>query len=238
MIKTPATISHIEYSPSREVTFVRFKPLERFDFQEGQFVMIESTFDHLELGRPLKKPYSIATTHQEFLDEWTVWVIVKKTMEGYMSDFLTQGITVGTELVITWPVGHMTDDKQHQKYLLVSTGSGISPMVALYSELVKDPDNKIANIFGERFHKHMLPSVEQLFLSNTENSHHTLFLSKEDHESYRRWHVQEWLDEALAFLGNKSITVFLCGSPVMVDDVRQLLIEKWFDKEQIKFEKY
>lgn len=238
MIKTHATISHIEYSPSGEVAFVRFKPHEKFTFQEWQFVMIESTFDHPELGKPLKKPYSIATTNQELQTEGTLWVIVKKTLDGYMSDFLTKWITVGTELVITWPVGHMTDDKKYQKYLLVSTGSGISPMVALYSQLITDPDNMVANIFGERFHKHILPSVEQLFTSDKETIKHTLFLSQEDHDGYRRWHVQEWLDEALAFLGDKSITVFLCGSPVMVDDMRQLLTERWFDKEQIKFEKY
>lgn len=66
MIKTNAVISHIEYSPSGEVTLVRFSPEEKFSFQEGQFVMIESTSNHEELGKPLKKPYSIATTNEEF----------------------------------------------------------------------------------------------------------------------------------------------------------------------------
>lgn len=69
MIKTNATISHIEYSPSGQVTFVRFSPEEKFTFEEGQFMMIESTFNHPELGKPLKKPYSIATTNEELQTE-------------------------------------------------------------------------------------------------------------------------------------------------------------------------
>jgi NAD(P)H-flavin reductase len=64
-----ATISHIEYSHSKEVTFVRCQPEEIFTFKEGQFMMISSDFNHKELGKPLKKPYSIATTHQELQEK-------------------------------------------------------------------------------------------------------------------------------------------------------------------------
>lgn len=101
MLRTLATISHIEYSPSQEVTFVRCVPEHRFTFEEGQFLMVESVFNHAELGKPLKKPYSIATTNKELQEKGTVGFIVKKTMDGYMSDFLTKGITIGTKIVLT-----------------------------------------------------------------------------------------------------------------------------------------
>lgn len=83
--------------------------------------MIESVFNHTELGKPLKKPYSIATTNFEFQTKGTIGVIVKKTMDGYMSEYLTKGITVGTKIHITGPLGHMVNNKQHKKYLLIST---------------------------------------------------------------------------------------------------------------------
>lgn len=155
-----------------------------------------------------------------------------------MSDYLTKGITIGTKIMLTWPLGHMTDDKIHNKYLLISTGSWVSPMVWLHCELAKNSDNKVVNIFGERHHRHMLPSVEKQFTSNSDNVKNILFLSQDDHARYRRWHVQEALDEGLQFLGSKDITIFICGSPMMVDDVRQMLTERWFSKEQIKYEKY
>lgn len=126
----------------------------------------------------------------------------------------------------------MKDTNEHNKYLLVSTGSGISPMVALYQHLRKDTNNVIVNIFGERYHRHMLPSVEQLFSESTSNVKNMLFLSQETEDlaalpaAYRPGHVQLALDEALEHLGTKDITVFLCGSPVMVDDVKQMLTER------------
>lgn len=122
----------------------------------------------------------------------------------------------------------MTDkDGHHKNYLLVSTGSGVSPMVGLYTKLLSDPDNKLVNIFGERYYRHILPSVEKTFSDNNDRVKNILFLSQDEHDGYRQGHVQLALDEALAFLGDKSaITVFICGSPLMVDDVRQMLVER------------
>lgn len=237
MIKTQATISHIEYSPSGEVTFVRFIPDEKFTFEEWQFVMIESLFNHEELGKPLKKPYSIATTNEELQTTGTLWVIVKKTMDGFMSDYLTRGIKPGQRVTMTWPLGHMIDNQTKNNYLLISTGSGVSPMVGLYQSLSKNPQNTIVNIFWERYHRHILPSVEELFSDTDKSRHNIMFLSQDDHDNYRKWHVQLALDEALQIIGT-DITVFLCWSPLMVDDVRQMLAERWFHRDQIKFEKY
>ncbi|MBP6910065.1 hypothetical protein KBC03_00470 [Patescibacteria group bacterium] len=106
----------------------------------------------------------------------------------------------------------MTDkDGMNNNYLLVSTGSGVSPMVSLYSKLVDNPDHKLVNIFGERYHRHVLPSVEKIFSDHNDTTKNILFLSQDEHDGYRQGHVQLALDEALEFLGDKSsIIVFIC----------------------------
>ena len=261
MLRTSAVIVDIEYSPSREVTFVRFQPEEPFEFQEWQFMMIESIFLHEDLGKPLKKPYSIATTNEELQEKWTLGVIVKKTLNGYMSDYLTQGIQVGDKVILAGPAGHMIDQGERNHYLLVSTGSGVSPMVGLYNELKKNPHNKISNLFGERYMKNLLPSVVQDFSEQTEQIKNILCLSQEEVLNTQnlklktsKGRIQSQLDEALSFLWEwsnaeiqnltlktqnfSSVSVFLCGAPEMVDDVKKILIEKWIPKEQIKSEKY
>ncbi len=93
-----STITHIEYSPSKEVTFVRCKPDTQFSFKEGQFMMLASDHNHTELQKPLKKPYSIATTNQELQEDGTIGFVVKKVREGYMSEYLTAGINIGDTL--------------------------------------------------------------------------------------------------------------------------------------------
>lgn len=58
-------------------------------------------------------------------------------------------------------------------------------MVGLYQLLSRDSDNIIVNIFGERYHSHILPSVETLFARNIGNIKNILFLSQDDKEGYK-----------------------------------------------------
>lgn len=259
MITTPATISHIEYSASGEVTFVRCTPLHRFDFAEGQFMMISSDHNHPELGKPLKKPYSIATTHNELANDGTIGFIVKKVRDGFMSDHLTTGIHTGDIVHLQGPLGHMTrkpgaDGALPHAYLLMSVGSGLSPMVGLFHAIrAQQPDAMIEHIFGERYIDHV-PHSLQVIMGGEPDAHirHTLCLSRQHEKDpdyfvsapahIQQGYVQDTLtaawDRIIAVHKPANIAVFLCGKPEMVDSVRILLEEKGLAKEQIQFEKY
>jgi ferredoxin-NADP reductase len=67
-----------------------------------------------------------------------------------------------------------------------------------------------------------------------------LFLSQEEQlpGGWQRGYIHQWLDEALHFLGTDEITVFLCGKPSMVDEVREKLSDHGIAKEHVHFEKY
>lgn len=239
-IMVPAIITHIEYSHSKEVTLVRCKPSLPFSFKEWQFMMITSAHVHEGLWKPLKKPYSIATTNAELQQDGTVGFVVKKSREWFMSDYLTTQIAVGDTIYLQWPAGHMVDQKLTSNYLLISVGSGLSPMVSLYIALQENPNNKIANLFGERYHAHVLPSVEALFSKQSDNVYNQLFLSKEENLSaqYTLGYIQDGLEKALQFLGSSDISVFICGKPEMVDDVKRKLIDTGIEPQRIKAEKY
>ena len=243
-----AIISHIEYSPSKEVTFVRCKPESLFTFKEWQFMMVSSDHIHEWLGKQLKKPYSIATTNHELQTQWTIWFVVKKSREWFMSEYLTEKIAIGDTLHLQWPVGHLVDGWEHTHYLLVSVGSWLSPMIGLFESIVAKQQNtcKVAMLYGERYSTHVLPSVNQIFSWTSDTTKNMLFLSREQElgtrdegiKNYREWYVQTGLDEAMEFLGTNDVSVFICGKPEMVDDVRKILSEKWVDAKNIKFEKY
>lgn len=237
-------ISHIEYSPSKEVTFVRCKPEQVFTFKEWQFMMVSSDFVHEWLGKQLKKPYSIATTNQELQEQGTIWFVVKKSREWFMSEYLTQGIKVGDVLHLQGPFWHLIDTWKHKKYLLISVGSGLSPMIGLYNTITTNTNNKVAMLYGERYMSQVLPSTLELLWQTGENRFHRLCLSREeniisnDNLLFTNWYVQAQLDNALEFLGTKDVSVFICGKPEMVDDVRKILTDKWVDATNIVFEKY
>jgi NAD(P)H-flavin reductase len=167
-----------------------------------------------------------------------------------MSEYLTQKIAIGDTLHLQWPVWHLVDGWESTNYLLVSVGSGLSPMLGLYESIVaKQQDaTKVAMLYGERYLNQVLPSTLELFSKNLENAMCQLYLSREDNDfsekdSIKRpvsikGYVQSGLDEALEFLGWKDISVFICGKPEMVDDVKKILMEKGIAGEMIKFEKY
>jgi NAD(P)H-flavin reductase len=123
-------------------------------------------------------------------------------------------------------------------------------MVGLYESIVaKQQDTgKVAMLYGERYLNQVLPSTLELFSKNLENTMCQLFLSRENDDFFekktierpvsKKGYVQGGLNEALDFLGTKKISVFICGKPEMVDDVRRKLVDLGVDVECIKFEKY
>jgi ferredoxin-NADP reductase len=92
------TVQQIEKSPNGEVVFLTCRLSHGFlDFEEGQFLMLE-TVDYQVEGKSLKKPYSIASTHNHFLETKEVSFYVKKASENGMSNYLTQIVKVGDVL--------------------------------------------------------------------------------------------------------------------------------------------
>ena len=152
--------------------------------------------------------------------------IVKKSSDEGMSAFLTQGIAVGDTVSLTGPLGHFVDPGDSDHYLMISVGSGLTPIYAHFSHLVFEQQQfgKIAHIYGERYASHLLPDVRQALAHHDPRVRHWCFLSQESSDllphGRSAGYVQDGLDEALAFLGTTDITVFVCGIPAMVDEVR------------------
>lgn len=243
MIRTPAICTRIELSDSKQVSIVYFRPTSLFEFQEWQFMFIEIPGRTRANWKALKNAYSIATTNAFLQKNGEIWFIVKKASEDGVSHFLTQQIQVGYEVMMMGPLGHFVDHKKAENYLMISIWSWVTPIYALYEHLVNEWQEywKIANIFGERYWDDVLPSIRNLFQSEKSNISHYLCLSREKNlpENWYKGYVQTQLDKALQFLDDLNNThVFLCGKPVMCDEVQNILQEKWFTKEQFTIEKY
>ena len=70
----------------------------------------------------------------------------------------------------------MKDNEDRDSYLLVSVGSGLSPIRGLYQAIVtKQKFAKLVNIFGERFAEHVLPSTISEFEKNNDRIKNILF---------------------------------------------------------------
>lgn len=237
MHTTAATYLQGHHSPNHQVAFVTFQVQDTFEFLEWQFVMIEAQI----WDKKIKKPYSIASTNHHMQESKQISFVVKKTSEDGMSHYLTQDIQEGNIVSLKWPVWHYVDSKQHKNYLLISTGSWLSPNVWLFQHLVyeKPTYENIVNIFGEKTQDDIIPELEELFTQHgQENITNYFHLSREElRKGYLSWHVQDSLQQAIDLLWT-STSCFICWAPKMVEDVRDKLEAFGIASEDITFEKY
>ena len=235
-------LTKIEYSSNHEVALLTFKLTHgELDFEEGQFLLLE-TIDYEFDGKTLRKPYSIASTHNHFLETQEVQFYVKKASENGMSHYLTQVIKIGDMIRFQWPNGSLTDEKLYNKYLFISIGSGIAAVYPHYLEAMSEEfwADKVVNIFWEKTVQDLIPTVMKNLERNDKEVKNILFLSREENlqEPFQRGHVQDALHEAIDFLEDKKFVAFLCGKPAMVLDVKKKLLQAGLPEWQIKAEMY
>jgi ferredoxin-NADP reductase len=241
MIQTQATVVDIQHSPNKQVAFVYFKPEETFTFQEWQFIFLERLWFAYPDGKAMKNAYSIGTTNTLLQEQWVIGTIVKKSSQWGMSEYLTQHIAIWDTIKLTGPLGHFVDKKISRNYVFVSIGSGITPVYSLYNRLLQSQDfDRIINIFGERHKENLLPTVVDAYTSNDLRVTNMLYLSQEKELPvwWQAGYVQQALEYVFEVFTDQEFQIFLCGKPVMVDDVVAILLDRGIEKEYIHFEKY
>lgn len=105
-----------------------------FDYKPGQFVTLNLEID----GKPIKRSYSISSTPSR---PRTLEITVKRVPPpadeptapaGLVSNWLHDNLHCGDRLRISAPMGQFTCfDKADEPLLLVSAGSGITPMMSM-----------------------------------------------------------------------------------------------------------
>lgn len=101
-------------------------------YQPGQFVTLSLQID----GKTVRRSYSISSSpSRPHTLEITVKRVAPATAElppGLVSNWLHDQITIGSEIKISPPMGQFTCGTEGQKkLLLISAGSGITPMMSM-----------------------------------------------------------------------------------------------------------
>ena len=121
---------------THDVRTFRFvaEPAILFDYKPGQFVTL-----NLEIGgKSLKRSYSISSSPSR---PYMLEITVKRTPapadapdlpSGLVSNWLHDNIKVGRQIQLSGPLGKFTCvDRPTDKLLLISAGSGITPMMSM-----------------------------------------------------------------------------------------------------------
>jgi len=208
--------------------------VETFTFTPGQFVSVIDRVD----GREITRAYSIASPRDGNRFE----LCLNRVEDGIVSPYLF-GLRPGDEIEIGEPIGYFTLRHPGRRAVFIATGTGIAPFRSMLLHHLPQTQPRITLLFGVRYEQGLLYRDELERLDQQYESFRFIPTITRPTESWngRTGRVHAHLDEALGLRTPDeliTVDVYICGLKEMVDDVRQELKKRGFDRKQIIFEKY
>jgi ferredoxin-NADP reductase len=214
---------------------------QAFAFIPGQFVQVHF---HYADGKPTKRSYSVATIGDGGAVERLE--IAVSYVDGGAATELLANLKEGDSIDGSGPYGRfcLMDADANRRYLLVATGTGVTPyrsMLPQLEKLIAARDIQVALVYGARNEAELLYADEfEAFAAKNPNFHFYACLSRtprslpRPHD--RNGHVQVALSELMPDPARD--VAYLCGNPDMVDQAFALLKEAGLPIPHIRREKY
>jgi len=202
------------------------------EFRAGQYISIKVS----EAGE--RRSYSIASTPEV---SHGVTIVAEMIPKGKGSDFLRM-VEAGREVEILGPLGQFVIREGGEKRLFVATGSGIVPLYSMINDLLINRGEKkpIRLHWGMRNEQDLFWFDN--FLRLAEEHPNFVFdqvLSKPSEEwSLCTGHVQECLRRDFEDESLDEWEAYVCGSPVVVGEIRAELERQGMPPDKIYQEKF
>ena len=213
-----------------------------FAFTPGQFIQIHFHYDD---GKPTKRSYSIGTP-VDGTGKVDKLELAVSYVEGGAATRLFESMEAGGGVEASGPYGRfcLMDDDANQRYLLIATGTGITPyraMLPTIEKLIAVRGCRFTLLYGARNEQELLYGEEFEAFANRhpEFTFHPC-LSRAaraaPRPNDRRGHVQDVLPELQPH--PEQDVAYLCGNPDMIDANFTLLKELGMPIKHIRREKY
>ena len=226
---------------------VRHLVFERADgqvlaFVPGQFLQVHFHYDD---GTPTKRSYSIATVGDGRTPVQRIEIAVSY-VEGGAATKLLGSLEAGQTIEASGPYGRfcLQPGDAHPRYLLLATGTGVTPyraMLPVFEKLLANGDREVVLLYGARNETELLYGEEfEVFAQTHPGFSFYGCLSRQPRPvprpNDRPGHVQSVLAELQPSAGRD--IAYLCGNPNMVDAGFNALKEFGLPVPQIRREKY
>jgi ferredoxin-NADP reductase len=226
----------------RHFVFVRDdgQPL---DFIPGQFLQVHFSYPD---GKPTKRSYSVATVHSGAAHIEMPVEIAVSYVAGGAATALFENLAEGDRIESSGPYGRfcLMPNDANRRYLLVGTGTGVTPYRAMLPELgrqIRERGIEVVLLFGARNPEELLYGDEfAAFAADNPGFRFVPCFSRQmpepAHADARRGYVQQALVEFAP--DSEHDIAYLCGNPNMVDAAFELLKEAGLPVPHIRREKY
>ncbi len=215
---------------------------QSFAFTPGQFIQIHF---HYADGKPTKRSYSVGTVGDGSGVVERLEIAVSYVEGGAATEILSQ-LDEGGTLDASGPYGRfcLMDSDANKRYLLVGTGTGVTPYRAMLPQIRKLTATRgcsFALVYGARNEAELLygDEFEEFAREVPGFSFHACF-SRVPRAVPRPHDRNGRAQVALGELGpNSELDIaYLCGNPDMVDETFAMLKEAGLPVSHIRREKY
>jgi ferredoxin-NADP reductase len=198
-----------------------------FHFEPGQFITLELEID----GRPISRCYTISSPPTR---PHLMAITVKRVIGGPVSNWLHDNLTPGTRITVLAPLGQfILSGPPASKYLFLSAGSGITPVMSMTRTLFDLGSNAdIAFIHNARSPADIIFRRELEAIAAVMPNIRVLHICEIDYPS-ERWtglhgRITTAALQAIAPDLTERIT-YTCGPPAYMAAVRRVLDELGYD---------
>ncbi|MEV0945772.1 ferredoxin--NADP reductase [Rhodococcus sp. NPDC049939] len=198
---------------------------DKFAYKPGQFLTLRIPSDRTG---SVARCYSLASS--PFTDP-APKVTIKRTAEGYGSNWLCDNITVGDTLEVLPPSGVFTPKSLDHDFLLFAAGSGITPVISILKAALTEGSGKIVLLYANRDEESVIFGEELRTLAAAHPS---------------RLVVIHWLETVQGLPGVDQIATavapyltyeaFMCGPTPFMDTVHKALADAGMPRTQVHAE--
>jgi len=212
-----------------------------WSFQAGQYMIFH--LPTMESGHPVRRLYSIASapSQKDTLD------FIIEMVPGGIGSIYIENMCEGDSITMQGPAGIFTLKPSERDIVMLATGTGIAPMYSMTREILLAPHSlqrEIHLFWGLKFKKDMYLKNELDVLADAHpHFNYSVCLSREK-ESIDAHCLVGRVTIGLQKLIEKNSDLktnfdfYLCGSPHVVEALKEELLKYDVPKAQIYFEKF
>jgi ring-1,2-phenylacetyl-CoA epoxidase subunit PaaE len=210
---------------------------ETFKFVAGQYINIKKSL----AGEDLRRAYSICSAP----NSGELRIAIKAVDNGTFSVFASTILKEGDILEVSQPEGKFlleTDSANAKNYLGIAAGSGITPIISMIKAvLTEEPNSTFTLIYGNKTTTDTIFKDEIILLQIAHPAQFKVqyVISREKNEAALFGRIDKGnLNFILKnkFKDSSFDNAFLCGPEMMINTLKETLIENGLDKNNVHFE--
>lgn len=200
--------------------------VDTYRFVPGQFLTIAVPSDRTGW---VARCYSISSSPSQ----QELAITVKRTVEGYASNWLCDNVDGGDHLRVLPPSGLFTTRSPEGDLLLCAAGSGITPVMAILRSVLESVTGRVALYYANRDADSVIFASELAELATAVGE---------------RLVVEHWLEAERGLPNREAFSawaesysdreVFICGPTPFMDLIRGGVADAGFDTHRVRTEEY